>query len=327
LSDDEVDTSDLDVAVPLSKSRLSSEDQDAVREILEHRIAADLPFSGGLPPTAEERRLIREVVDRRMTRGREGEARAKAKARDARPAAAAPVATATGAAEAITPRRKGRMMEELQLERMSEHVNAMESRARSLNAGLGRLERKISGGGSVAKAAACRHCECPGKCYGAHPFRALGRSVMAGFCSNRDGRWGLTWLGMAMAVLVVWLAVEVAVWYAHPSACVISLMGFSWSVCSPLFAGSVADGFGPFTSEEEASFGITSALYYPLLSALNYPLGIVLTFYDWVSSIVEPFWSDHPLYSQGLSRAAKATGTVASRILEGDWSMDGDEVI
>ena len=197
LSDDEVDTSDLDAAVPLAKSRLSNEDKDAVREIVEHKIAADLPYSGGLPPTAEEKRLIREVVDRRMTRGREGEQPGP------RPRRGTPSRGCCGVggdgdgdgAGGTTPRRKGRMMEELQLERMSEHVNAMESRARSLNAGLGRLERKISGGGTAAKAARCKHCECPGKCYGAHPFRALGRSVLAGFCSNRDGRWGLTWLG------------------------------------------------------------------------------------------------------------------------------------
>jgi hypothetical protein len=98
----------------------------------------------------------------------------------------------------------------------------MHSRTRSLNEGLGRLERKMSGGPPAAVAApaagACTHCQCPGECYGAHPFRALARSSLSGFGGYRDGRWGLTWLGVFAAIGVAWLAVEVAVWYVFRAA-------------------------------------------------------------------------------------------------------------
>jgi hypothetical protein len=94
--------------------------------------------------------------------------------------------------------------------------------------------------------------------------------------------------------------------------------------CNPVFAASVADGYGPFMAED-AGLGITSA---PLMFVLKYPLGFAAACYERVSAtMMDVLWSDQPLYSDGATRLAKATATVVSRILESDWSMEGDEVI
>ena len=103
---------------------------------------------------------------------------------------------------------------------------------------------------------------------------------------------------------------------------------FSWSRYNPIFTGSVVDGFGPFADDEKATFGITSALYTPLLSTLNYPLGIILAFSKWMyATVLDALGSDEASSSEGASRlVSKATG-FASHVLQSDWSMDGDEII
>jgi hypothetical protein len=61
-----------------------------------------------------------------------------------------------------------------------------------------------------------------------------------------------------------------------------------------------------------------------LLCALDYPLSVISAICKWISTVVDDLWSEQPLYSEGVS---KATATVAARIFDTDWSMDGDEVI
>jgi hypothetical protein len=90
-----------------------------------------------------------------------------------------------------------------------------------------------------------------------------------------------------------------------------------------MFADSIGDGFGPYAGSSGA-LGVASAAYSPFLSALRYPLSVASAVYNWVSTGVDGLWSDQALYGAAV---AKASANVATRILETDWSMDGDEVI
>jgi hypothetical protein len=198
------DVSITEAGIPLPEGmRPTEEDRLVIREIIEQRIAANLPYSEGLPPTTEERDLIREIVNKRMARG----IRKRRPAGNSRQSKLRHEFSNDEAEEALTPRRRGRLEEDLQLQRMSEQVSTMHSRTRSLNAGLGRIERQISG------ASGCRHCGCPGDCYGAHPFSALGRSMKAAIYIKEDGKRRLTWLGWISALCLLWAVLESVMWY------------------------------------------------------------------------------------------------------------------
>jgi hypothetical protein len=205
IDSEDLDDSILNNAISLPEGmRPTEEDRLAIREILEQRIVADLPFSDGLPPTPEERVQIREIVEKRIERGM----RKRLPMDSSDLEKVEEYAEEQEADTPLTPRRRGRLLEDIQLQRMSDQVSSMHNRTRSLNAGLGRIERVISGSSN------CQHCGCPGSggTHVSHTGSGFVRSINAAFYQKEGDRRGLTWLGWMSTIFMLWAVAEAIMW-------------------------------------------------------------------------------------------------------------------
>jgi hypothetical protein len=272
----------------------TEEDKKAIREILEHRIASELPFSGGLPASSEERSLIRQIVDKRISRGTTSADRPTVQGQD------------DPEDSVLTPRRKERLQEEMQLQRMADRVQSLSSYTASMRAGLKRLERNIT------SPSGCDHCDCPGNCFGTHPFSALGRSIFRTFVSNQNGKRHLTWFGILTSLLLLWVIVEA-------SLC--------WAVCRPVYAHWTPYPFGPFEYPEPPY--ITLGFLQPMHGIFGVPLSIFSALGNWIRNFVlDLLVNDDVVSSNVRSTASRFMETITARLPEvTDWSMDADELI
>jgi hypothetical protein len=271
----------------------TTEDQEALREVLEHRIASELPFSDREPASVEEQAAIREIIEKRIIRS--GVKQTK-KSSNSNPNE-----------EAITPRRKERMEEQIHLQRMSDRVNSLGSYTASMRAGLKRLERTLN------PAAGCGHCDCPGNCFGAHPFSALARAILRVFVKSEDGRFAPTWLGMIACLMFTWLFLEV-------SMCMTS--------CRPIYSSWNEKPFGPFEAIEPP---------YMVVSWLSWPFGsltlISRGLYWGLIAPLRKFFLEKILESIGVaSDATKTTSqviaTATSTIMDAsDWGVPVEEYL
>jgi hypothetical protein len=272
------------------------EDQEALREILEHRIASELPFSNGQPASSEERDLIRKIVDQRIARQQTTRPNSgQRKAEEPR--------TAT-----LTPRRKERIEEQLQLQRMADRVQTLSSYSASMRAGLKRLERNIT------SAASCDHCDCPGNCFGAHPFSAIGRALLRTFIRPVDGKLRPTWFGILATIFLLWMIIEV-------SLC--------WAVCRPIYAYWTPQPFGPFEYPEPPYLTLGWAIR-PIQTLLSGPLSILASFGKWFRGfILDMLVGDEVISAMQTKRtASRIVSTVTARLAEAsDWSMEVDDFL
>jgi hypothetical protein len=277
-----------------SKPITTEEDRKALREILEHRIASELPFSDGIPASSEEKSLIRQIVDKRIARGTtSAESTTDPKQDDPE-------------GSVLTPRRKERLQEEMQLQRMADRVQSLSSYTASMRAGLKRLERNITSTSS------CDHCDCPGNCFGAHPFSAFGRAILNTFINSNDGKRRPTWFGILMSLLLLWVIVEA-------SLC--------WAVCRPVYAYWTPHPFGPFEYPEPPY--VTVGFLRPLHTVFAVPISIFSALGNWIRGFVlDILVSDGIVSSSAKSTASRFVQTITARLPEvSDWSMDGDELL
>jgi hypothetical protein len=273
-----------------------SEDREALREILEHRIASELPFSDGNPPSSEEKDLIRKIVDQRISRQT-----------TLRPSSERQRGEDVQAAT-LTPRRKERMEEELQLQRMADRVQTLSSYSASMRAGLKRLERNIT------SAASCDHCDCPGDCFGAHPFSAIGRALLRTFIRPIDGKLRPTWFGILATVFLIWTLLEA-------SLCLV--------VCRPVYAYWTPRPFGPFEYPEPPYLTLGWAIR-PMQTLLVGPFGILASFGKWFRGFVlDMLVSDDIISATQTKRvASRIVSTVTARLADAtDWSMETDDFL
>lgn len=181
---------------------ISEEDRTAVIELLGEKLANELPYANGQPASVQERRLIRDIIEQRVARGLKHQ-----KHEEAEQTSASSNDNGGEPKSPMTPRRKDRLLEELQLQRMSEHVNSMHSRTRYLSKGLGRIERKL------ADTATCSYASCDGNCFASHPLSAytkvLGRSIYR----TTDAQTHLTKLGWMLVISLLWMTGELILWF------------------------------------------------------------------------------------------------------------------
>lgn len=273
----------------------SAEDQTALRELLAHRITSELHFTADQPPSAKTQALIDEIVEQRIA---QKTTQVPGKAREAEKDAKATT---------LTPRRKERMEEELQLQRMTDRVNTLSSYTASMRAGLKKLERGISSAGE------CGHCDCPGNCFGAHPFTALARAAFSVFVRTKDGNPGLTWVGVISVVMLHWMVLEALL---------------CWSYCRPLYAYWSPTPFGPF-EVHEPPYIVLSWIFGPIGRWLAVPRGLLSAMFRPIRGVILDMLADENVptatVKSTLSRfASTATGVLAAA---SDWSMDGDEFL
>jgi hypothetical protein len=192
----------------------TEEDKSALRELLEHRLATELPFSQGLPPSVEEQRLIRQIVDQRLARTIKARAKKqpKPKAAPTKQEDEQKQTRSWPTLSLLTPRKKGRMEEELQLQKMSDHVNTMHSRTRELKAGISRLEKKMFHGPPDETNA--HSVEDRVKAHSLLNLSQVIRSLTSVFWqTDEDGQGQLTWLGLSLVVSALWLIAEMVLWF------------------------------------------------------------------------------------------------------------------
>ncbi|KAF2665550.1 hypothetical protein BT63DRAFT_482484 [Microthyrium microscopicum] len=218
-------------------------------------------------------------------------------------------------AGSLTPRRKGRLEEEMHLQRMSEHVNNMHSRTKSLNAGLGRLERTLE------KSANCTHHKCDGDCLASHPFSALARGVRETFYTvDEDNKGHMTPLGWISLLFATWAICEIILCFV---------------LTRPLFRSYTHSSYGPFPASNSPPFLVLTSLS-NAASFLTQPIHDPITaFWHWISSsFVYWFGSSDGARGDYIGKASKAFSSTATRLArqtfvagEYDFSMDKDEVM
>jgi hypothetical protein len=273
----------------------SIEDQTALRELLAHRITSELHFTADQPPSVKTQALIDEIVEQRIAqkstqmpgKGKEPQTSDKA--------------------TTLTPRRKERMEEELQLQRMTDKVNTLSSYTASMRAGLKKLERGISSAGE------CGHCDCPGNCFGAHPFTALARAALSLFFRNKDGKWRPTWLGMISSIMLVWMILEALL---------------CWSYCRPIYAHWSPKPFGPFEAQEPP-YILLSWLFGPISGWLAFPRAILSAVFRPIRGVILNMLADENVPTATVKGTLSRFATTATGVLAeaSDWSMDGDEFL
>jgi hypothetical protein len=279
---------------PTSQNIVSTTaDQEALQEILEHRIASELPFSDREPASVEEKAAIRDIVEKRILRS--GVKQMKKNSRSAH------------SQEVITPRRKERMEEQVHLQRMTDRVNSLGSYTASMRAGLKRLERSLN------PAAGCGHCDCPGNCFGAHPFSALARAILRAFVKSEDGKFAPTWFGIMACIMFSWLFLET-------SMCMTS--------CRPIYSSWNDRPFGPFEGIEPP---------YMVISWLSWPFGsfafISRGLYWGLVAPLRKFFLELILESIGNSSAITKTtsqiiATATSTVVDAsDWGIPVEEYL
>jgi hypothetical protein len=323
LNDDD-DLWDLsNFGVPSAPGIISEEDRAAMIELLEEKIANELPYSNGLPPSSQERRLIREIVEQRISRGLGGK-----KTEESDETATSSYRDEDGPRSPMTPRRKGRLQEELQLQRMSEHVNSMHSRTRSLSKGLGRIERKL------ADSASCSHKSCDGNCFAFHPVSAYSSLIGNTLYRATDDESHLTTLGWTLVVSLFWAFAELMLWYVFLDSSVYKLLTLirRYLNSRPIYSSYSPTDYGPFKTGPSPPFLLSSAISQPLRGSLDYLASIATAFWIWLSDII--IASSGEFMSEGYNKASRVLSSTATRavfetLTAGDprFDMGKDEVV
>jgi hypothetical protein len=325
---------------------ISQHDKQALAQLIEHNLATTLPFSQGLPPSVEEQGLIRAIVEARMKRTMKREVKrvmkessaAKTKSNASERPANSGMNDESERKEKegrswpgfsiLTPRKKGRMEEELQLQRMSEHVNTMHSRSRELKADMSRLEKKL------ITPATCSNCKKPVNEH-ARDCPALEFPVLSSkstpllWTTDSAGSRHLTGLGLTLLITGLWAFTEMVLIFIK---------------CEPLYVAFLdTNYYGPFLEGSRPPFLLAKTLFDPITWIFAAPEGGVDGVLGWISGMASwlwrflwHLWSDE---TQGfgfgdtsrqstsntvMRYAAKATEAVVN----GAWgSMNDDEIL
>lgn len=229
---------------------------------------------------------------------------------------------------------KAREQEIRQLKNMSDHLRSTQRGLRDVRHGMTRVENQVAetkepttSTSASSRGIGSHNCD--------RPLSVVWRQTKSFFYTHDNGKRRLTWPSIFGLVFLAWLATEFSLWYVLSTPSIptpTKTIHFSGLYCQTTYATGM-EGYGIGHEAPRMPFVTPTMLFRPFQFIWT-PLWLtVSTFLHWLWGLVFfLFEADENAVTAtsttAIGQSIVETATIrATEWLEGDWSMDHDEIL